>query len=55
MNENNLKGLLDAPELLTPVLCDELVKEGFKQTDLDIFIEMGFAFNRERNSFVSFV
>jgi len=54
MKNKNLEGLLDAPEPLTPALCDELLKKGFKQTDLDTFKEMGFAFNRERNSFVSF-
>ena len=39
-------------EPITPGLCKELIKKGFKQADLDTFKRYGYGFNRSRNSFV---
>jgi len=39
-------------EPITPALCKELIKKGFKQDDLDTFKRYGYGFNRLRNSFV---
>jgi len=55
MNEslpNQVTELLTDLEPITPEICEQLKKQGMKQSDLDTAKRYGFLFNRERNSLV---
>ena len=50
--QDKVVSLLSELEPITPKLCKELTKKGFKQQDLDTLKSDGYQFNRKRNSFI---